>query len=224
VTIKGIFFDAADVLYRRPEPTSTYVSHLLEERGLSTELAEQDRMRQKALRSQAKRGQLSPDEYWDQALLLHGVAAPAERRALVDQINDYSDQVLPIPGSREALAGLKQRGFILGIVTDTIYPIERKKRWLDTVGVVEFIDVLACSTDLGMHKPDPAVYLDALRQVHLTPSESAFVGHDARELEGAHRAGMATVAVNYEPGAKADYYAPSLVGLLKVPIFGTAHT
>jgi HAD superfamily hydrolase (TIGR01509 family) len=224
VTIRGIFFDAADVLYRRPEPTRTYVSNLLKERGLSTELGEQDRMRQRALRSQAESGQIGPDEYWDQALLLHGVADPAERRALVDQINDYSDQVLPIPGGREALAGLKQRGFILGIVTDTVYPIERKRRWLNTVGVAEFIDVLACSTDLGMHKPDPAVYLAALRQAHLTPSESAFVGHDAGELGGAHRAGMATVAVNYEPGAMADYYAPSLAELLNVPIFRTAYT
>jgi FMN phosphatase YigB (HAD superfamily) len=57
----------------------------------------------------------------------------------------------------------------------------------------------------------------------LTPSESAFVGHDAEELEGAHKAGIATVAVNYEPGAIADYYAHSLVGLLDVPIFKKLH-
>jgi len=223
MTIKGIFFDAADVLYRRPERTSTYVSRLLTERGLSTEFSAQDRMRQKALRSQAKSGQLRADEYWDQLLLMHGVAAPEERRALAGKIIDYSDQVLPIPGGREALAGLKKRGFVLGIVTDTIYPIERKKRWLDTVGVAEFIDVLACSTALGAHKPEPAIYLNALQQAHLTPSESAFVGHAADELEGARRAGLATIAVYYEPGARADYYAGSLVDLLNVPIFGIAH-
>ena len=45
----------------------------------------------------------------------------------------------------------------------------------------------------------------------------------AEELEGAHKAGIATVAVNYEPGAIADYYARSLVGLLEVPIFKKLH-
>jgi FMN phosphatase YigB (HAD superfamily) len=119
---------------------------------------------------------------------------------------------------------LKQRGFKLGIVTDTIYPVERKMRWLDQVGVAEFIDVVACSTVVGAHKPDPAIYLDALRQAHLAPGESAFVGHHTEELDGARRAGMATVAVNYDPGAKADYFAASLVDLLNVPIFSKAHT
>ncbi len=34
--IKGIFFDAAGIFYRRPEPTRKYVSNLLQEKGLST--------------------------------------------------------------------------------------------------------------------------------------------------------------------------------------------
>jgi HAD superfamily hydrolase (TIGR01509 family) len=222
--IKGIFFDAAGVLYQRPESTGIHVSKLLSERGLSMELSPQDRARQEALHSQANRGHLGPVEYWDQVLLMVGVADPVERRALVSHIDEYSDNVLPIAGGREALAGLKQRGFLLGIVTDTIYPIERKMRWLDRAGVAEFVDVVACSTVVGAHKPDPAIYLDALQQAHLTPGESAFVGHDADELDGAHRAGIATVAVYYGPDAKADYYARSLVDLLNVPIFGTART
>ncbi len=219
MTIRGIFFDAADVLYYRPMPTDSYVLSLLAQKGYATELSIEDHRRDKALRSQAKSGRLSPDEYWDQLLLMRGVAAPEERRTLVAKINDYSNYVLPIPGGREALAGLKQRGFVLGIVTDTMYPIDWKMRWLDRVGVTEFIDVIACSTVLGAHKPDPAMYLNAVQQARLTPAESAFVGHDAEELAGARRAGMATVAVNYDPGASADYYARSLIELLDVPIF-----
>jgi HAD superfamily hydrolase (TIGR01509 family) len=219
MAIKGIFFDAAGVFYYRPVSTHDYALNLLKQEGYATELSVEDRMRQKALRSQANSGHLSPDEYWDQFLLMHGIAAPEERRTLVGKINDYSNHVLPIPGGREALAGLKQRGFVLGIVTDTMYPIEWKMCWLDQVGVAEFIDVVACSTVLGIHKPDPAMYLNALQQAHLTPDESAFVGHDAEELEGARKAGMATVAVNYDPGTKAEYYARSLVDLLNVPIF-----
>jgi len=219
VSIRGIFFDAAGVFYHRPRPTHEYVSDLLKERGLPTELSMKDRMRQKALRSQANCGRLSPSEYWDQVFLMHGVTAGKERRALISRMDDYSNNVLPIPGGREALAGLKQRGFILGIVTDTMYPIESKMRWLAKVGVAEFFDVVACSTVLGAHKPDPAMYLDALQRAHLAPSEAAFVGHDADELEGAHNAGMATVAVHHGAGAKADYCAESLVDLLSVPIF-----
>ncbi len=219
MTIRGIFFDAAGVLYHRPVSTDSYALNLLKQKGYATELSAEDRMRDEALRSRAKSGGLSPDEYWDQLLLMCGVAAPEERRTLVDKINDHSNHILPIPGGRKALAGLRQRGFVLGIVTDTMYPIECKMRWLNAVGVAEFIDVIACSTVLGAHKPDPAMYLSAVQQAHLMPGESAFVGHDAEELEGARKAGMATVAVNYDSGAIADYYARSLVDLLDVPIF-----
>ena len=184
------------------------------------DLPAEERLRQKKLRSQANMGQLSPDQYWGELLLMFGIADPEERQALVDQIHGHSDNVLPIPGGREALVGLKKRGFLLGIVTDTIYPIERKMGWLEQVGVAEFIDIVSCSTVVGAHKPEPAIYLDALRQAGLAPDEAAFVGHDADELDGAHRAGMATVAVHHEPGARADYYAQSLVDLLNIPIFG----
>jgi HAD superfamily hydrolase (TIGR01509 family) len=223
VAIRGIFFDAADIFYYRPMSTSEYALSLLKQMGYGTQPSVEGRLRQKALLSQANSGHISPDEYWDQFLLMRGVATLEERKILTGKINDYSDNVLPIPGGREALAGLKQRGFVLGIVTDTMHPIERKMRWLAQVGVAEFIDVVACSTVLGAHKPDPAMYLNALQQAHLTPSESAFVGHDAQELDGARQVGLATVAVNYDPGAVADYYARSLVDLLNVPIFQKPH-
>jgi HAD superfamily hydrolase (TIGR01509 family) len=224
MTIRGILFDAAGVFYDRPQPTRKYVARLLQEMGLSAEIPAKDQTRQKALRSQANRGHFGPSEYWDQVLLMLGVDSPVEREALVAKIDAYSDQVQTIPGGRKALAGLKQRGFVLGIVTDTIYPIGRKMRWLNQVGVAEFIDVVACSTVVGAQKPDPAIYLDALQQAHLRPYEAAFVGHAADELEGARSAGLATVAVLYEPDARADYYAESLVDLLNVPIFGQVHT
>lgn len=217
--IKGIFFDAADVFYRRSEPTENYALNLLQQEGFSAELSSADLKRQKTLLSQATEGRIGHEVYWDQFLLRHGVTNPEQRKTLVGQIVDYSNNVLPIPGGREALAGLRQRGFVLGIVTDTMYPLEWKMRRLDKVGVAEFIDVVACSTVLGAHKPDPAMYLNALQQARLTPSEAAFVGHDAGELAGARKVGIVTVAVNYAPGTKADYYARSLVDLLNVPIF-----
>jgi len=220
--IKGIFFDAGGVLYRRSEPTENYALNLLKQEGFSTDLSSEDIERKMALRTQANEGRVSYYAYWDQFLLMHGVTNPEQRKTLFGQIIDYSNSVLPIPGSKEALMGLKQRGFILGVVTDTMYPIEWKMRRLEKVGVAEFIDAVACSTVLGAHKPDPTMYLNALQQAHLTPSESAFVGHVTVELEGARKAGMMTVAVNYDPDAKADYYCKTMLDLLNVPIFQKA--
>jgi HAD superfamily hydrolase (TIGR01509 family) len=217
--IKGIFFDAAGVLYCRAGSTEAYAYELLKQGGLVTKLSPEDLARKTALRTQASEGRVGYAVYWDQFLLMHGVSDPERRKTLVGQITDYSNDVLPTPGVRETLAGLKRRGFVLGVVTDTMYPIEWKMRRLTKVGAAEFIDAIACSTVLGVHKPDPTMYLNAVQQTHLTPSESAFVGHATLELEGARQAGMMTVAVNYDPGANADYYCRSLLDLLNVPIF-----
>jgi len=217
--IKGIFFDAAGIFYSRPKPTGNYALNLLKQKGFSTEPSPEDLERQKDLRAEAGRGQVSYKAYWDQFLLMRGVTDPEQRKTLARQIVNYSNSVIPVPGGREVLAGLKQRGFILGVVTDTMYPLEWKMLRLAKVGVAEFMDVVACSTVLGAHKPDPSMYSNALQQAHLTPDEAAFVGHDARELEGARKAGMATVAVNYGLEAKADYYCKSLLDLLNVPMF-----
>jgi HAD superfamily hydrolase (TIGR01509 family) len=217
--IKGIFFDAADVFYYRPSSTTQFALDLLAQHGYRTELSARQKDQQQHLHVQATEGRTTHETFWDNDLQMHGVDVLELRQTLTKQILDYANRVLAIPGGREALAGLQRRGFVLGIITDTMYPLEWKMNWLAQVGVAEFIDVVACSTVLGIHKPNPAIYLNALQQAHLTPGESAFVGHDAGELEGAHQAGIATVAVNHDPAAKADYYARSLIDLLDVPIF-----
>jgi len=219
--IRGIFFDANGVLYDRRESPGRYVAETLAERGYPTELAAAEKARLRDLREQAHVGRVSPDTYWDVYLSAHGVATPDERAALVPRIIEKAHEVVALPGAAPTLAELKRRGFILGIVTDTMYPLEWKVTWLTRIGVAEFVDAITCSTDVGVHKPDPAIYLRALAQAGrgLVPSESAFVGHDSRELEGARRAGMITVAVHHDPDAMADYYARTLPELLRLPIF-----
>ncbi len=221
--LKGVLFDAAGVLYERPQSTGRFVADRLRERGLPAELAGQDRQRQMALRSEASRGHIGPEEYWDRVLRMHGIDDAEERGALVAAIDRHSDDVRPMPGCRATLAGLKQRGLILCIVTDTMHSLERKMQWLATAGVAPWIDFVACSTALGVQKPDPAIYLDALRQAGLVADEAAFVGHDAGELDGARAVGLTTIAVNYDPGARADYYLDSLTDLLKVPVLRGTH-
>ncbi len=217
--IKGIFFDAAGVFYDRNESTAALAKRRLAELGYPIELSAECQVRTKLLHVQATEGRISHGHYWDQLLKMHAVQDDDLRAMLVKEILAQTFQVFPYPGGREAMAGLQERGFILGIVTDTIYPVEWKMKWLDQVGVAEFIKIVACSTSLGAHKPQPAMYLYAVRQAELAPETAAFVGHDAGELEGARRAGLSTVAVNYGPEAQADFYADSLLGLLEVPIF-----
>jgi FMN phosphatase YigB (HAD superfamily) len=217
--IKGIFFDAADVFYERYESTAAFATRLLEQLGFAARVSEPEIARQKEAHLQATDGRITHEMYWDEFLRMRGVVDPAQRKILGRRVAEQANNVVAIPGGRAAMSGLKQRGFVLGIITDTIYPVEWKMNWLASVGIAEFVDLVSCSSKIGAHKPNPEIYLDALRQARLSPEQAAFVGHDARELQGAQRVGMKTVAVNHNSDAQADYYARSLEDLLNVPIF-----
>ncbi len=220
--LKGIFFDAHGVLYDREQPTAEYTEALLVSSGYAALLTPVDAVQARELRDRATEGRITHEAYWDQVLKWRGVAAPAARSEFTRRILEQTRDVYGYPGTRDALLGLKQRGFRLGIITDTMYPLSWKMEWLRQAGVADLIEVIACSSELGVHKPDPAIYLNAMQQAGLTPAESGFVGHDARELRGATHAGMTTVAVHYDPDAVAQYYAGSLLGLLDVPVFQRA--
>ena len=217
--IKAIFFDAAGILYTRGGHTEEYALNLLVKNGFSTDLTTDQMLRQMELKSQANEGTITHDTYWDEFLKMRGVTNPQQRKDFSKEIIDYSNAILPIPGAREALMKMKQKGILLGIITDTMYPVEWKMRRLEKAGVAEFIEIVACSTVIGAHKPDPAVYAYAIEQGKLTKEESAFVGHLGSELEGAKNAGMVTIAVDHDLDAKADYYCHTLKDILDLPVF-----
>lgn len=217
--IKGIFFDAAGVLYKRSTPTADFAMELLKKENFADSVTVEENENLARMRVEASKGGTSHEVYWHQFLLFHGVKSLQQRTDMIKLIVDYSNSVDPVPGCRDTLLELRNRGFKMGIISDTIYPLEWKMTRLAKAGVADLIDIVACSTDLGMHKPDPAFYRYAVDQAALTPGETAFVGHDIKELRGARRAGMMTVAVFYDPGARADYYCQVINEMLEIPEF-----
>jgi hypothetical protein len=68
---------------------------------------------------------------------MRGVTNAEQRKSLVGQIIDYSNDVLPTPGGRSA-GGYQTARFVLGIVRYNV-SLEWKMRRLTKVGVAEFI-------------------------------------------------------------------------------------
>jgi HAD superfamily hydrolase (TIGR01509 family) len=168
--------------------------------------------------SKANEGNISHEAYWDQFLSMRNVQNSQLRKDITTKIITYSNDVQPVKGAAATLKKLKEWGLVLGIITDTMYPLEWKMRRLEKAGVAEFIDIVSCSTELGAHKPDPAVYSYALQQAKLTVDEAAFVGHMGIELAGAHQVGMTTIAIDHDEGAIADFYCNSISDLLNLAI------
>lgn len=201
--VRGVIFDAGDLLYYREEKGTKFATFLME---LGMQVSPNHSEMKKAIEHKAYRGQVSHDEYRESIVRLYGVTDPEHvergKKALIDD----DANVTFFDGVPETLLKLKDQGYLLGIVTDTANSISAKLSWFERGGFGHVWDSIISSMDLGVRKPDPMIYQAALRQLGLEPSQTVFVGHRSYELEGARGIGMPTIAFNYDQDAVADLY------------------
>jgi len=213
--IKAILFDGNGVIYYRPGGnTLSLAAQILAEAGHSARLEGIKEPSWKEVEHAAFTGRISKWAYWDSLLQRLGVRDPEERKRISARLAEAVARVCLMEGAAETLAKLKERGIKCGMVTDTYHQPSEKMAWLRQLGVARFFDVVVCSTELGVRKPDARMYLTALDRMGHEPAEAAFVGHSRRELAGARRVGLLSLAFRPDEGAKGDYVIHQLVELL----------
>lgn len=213
--IKALFFDAGDILYFRPVKNSN-LNKFLKSKNLKPDSnLETEKIRLKEL---AFTGQIKRHDYYEQIIRLYGITDPNDIAEGVDAISKDDESVEIINGVPETIRSLKQRGFYLGIITDTAMPFSRKLSWFEQYGFGDVWDAIISSRELGMRKPEPSMYEVALSQVGISPNQAVFIGHKQSELDGARNVGMHTIAFNYEENAQAEYYINQFPELLKIDI------
>ena len=119
---------------------------------------------------------------------LHQIGISNANHALGEGI--YEALRIRIPNSRvlfddtfSTLAALKQRGYILGVVTNRHYGGSPFHEDLQTMGLLDYFayEPMAISADLGICKPNPDIFMHALNRLSVQPEEAAMVG-DSRKL------------------------------------------
>ena len=138
----------------------------------------------------------SPFERAVAALASMGVkdrAAAAEVARL--DIETIQASVFYYDGACEALAGLRERGFQLGLISNatatTAFAVSSLK-------LRDKLDVLVFSYESGLVKPDPAIFELALRRASCPPAEALFVGDGANgELDAAASFGMGALCLDH---------------------------
>lgn len=95
--------------------------------------------------------------------------------------------------ARETLLSLKDRGFRLGVVSNT-GSREQIVRLLIKGGLIELLDVVVTSQELGVKKPHPLIFKYTEALLGIKGREIAYVGNDpVADVEGAKNAGWIAV-------------------------------
>jgi len=112
---------------------------------------------------------------------------------------DRDGRRVPRPDARETIIELSRRGYILGIIANTITETEIPD-WMETDGVTEYFKAVVLSSKVGYRKPMPEIYWEAARRVGIAPENCAYVGDNPiRDVEGTRKAGFGMMILFSEP-------------------------
>jgi putative hydrolase of the HAD superfamily len=102
-----------------------------------------------------------------------------------------------------ALTNLKERGLILGLISN----VERDiNPMLNELGLSSWLNVVVTSQESGFVKPQPEIFHEALRRAKVKASEAVYVGDQYQvDVIGANQAGMKGVLLDrYDYSDKVD--------------------
>lgn len=127
------------------------------------------------------------------------------------------------PDTLVVLDTLRDQGYRLGLITNSMMPMWMRDAELRAFGLLDYFDVRLSSGDAGYIKPHPQIYFAALAQLDLQPPQAIFVGdRPGNDIAGANAAGLTSVLLtpphlNYElNGVTPDHIITSLSDLLPV--------
>ena len=94
------------------------------------------------------------------------------------------------------LAALKERGYLLGVVSNRHYGSTPFHEDLREMGLLDYIELrhMAISADLGIRKPNPNIFLHALNSLGASAEEAVMVGDSLRgDITGANRLNILSI-------------------------------
>jgi len=163
--------------------------------------------RYKVLRKQAKEKliEASEKEMWTKWMLPD---FPAETIAplsgkLTRLWRDCDGRRVPREDVRETVIELSKRGYLLGIIANTITETEIPD-YLETDGLTGYFKAVVLSSKLGIRKPNPEIYWEAARRMGVEPAKCIYVGDNpVRDVEGTRAAGYGMFILFFEPATQA---------------------
>jgi putative hydrolase of the HAD superfamily len=150
-------------------------------------------------------------EHFLEALELSPASFGEEALAELEHV--YANAAVAIPpklvdGADETVVALKERGFRLGLISNTgRTPGYALRSVLDNLGLGASLDVMLFSNEHGQCKPQASIFEELRRALDVRFDEMMFVGDNLyADVHGAQRLGMR--AVHFVPPVRGTAVAP----------------
>ncbi|REE94561.1 putative hydrolase of the HAD superfamily [Paenibacillus taihuensis] len=123
---------------------------------------------------------------WDNKL-----EKPAHHELMAYYEEHYVSNAVLMHEANEVIAHARTK-YKVGMITNGRTPIQYGK--IDQLGIRDSFDFIIVSEEAGVNKPDPQIFALATSKLGLRADECLYIGdHPVNDIEGASKAGMATI-------------------------------
>lgn len=125
------------------------------------------------------------------------VADPVLVGKCIDQVMRASlHDLRPVPGSRELVRALHERGFRLGVISSAVF--HPFLEWsLEQFGIADCFEFVITSASAGFYKSSPRIYEHALNLAGVEALHALHIGDSPRwDVTMANSVGMSTILLN----------------------------
>jgi putative hydrolase of the HAD superfamily len=200
--IKAVFFDLYHTLIEYAPPREETLAVALRRFGIKQTPANLRRSiiagdeyfyQQAAQKSLSKRTETERHVFWAtyQTIVLKeaGVEPKPELvSAILNDMNSTKYELILFDDVMPALTSLESRGIILGLVSNVDRDVSSL---LDKLSIGSRLKIKLTSCEVGFTKPDPAIFLEAVRRSGMTGSETLYIGDQYQiDVLGARAAGL----------------------------------
>mgnify|MGYP001377410069 CR=1 FL=1 len=212
---KAVFFDAGDTLLTIPDAQAVLTDFLAKRRIAVTEEDVRNSLREALDRFYVRKerdpeAKSSPDaerRFWTELYRFVLQRLGLERHVTADEIHAWCHELYDVyldpalyalfDDVKPTLERLKAEGFRIGIVSNfasALRDILRDK------GILHYFDPLIISAEVGVEKPNPAIFRLGLERAGLAAHEVLYVGdHETNDVWAPGRVGIASVRIKRYP-------------------------
>lgn len=194
--IKAVLFDFDETLQDRTEAFEGYMDEFFD--TFCADISEDEREKRKQdMRITGNGGYVNRIKWYSQLCEMWNWSNAPSAKVLAEHYDTvFGDYDVIFPDSPKLLQELRDRGYIVGIITNGPSILQHHK--LDTSGLRKYFDIVVVSGDLDIHKPDPEIFTYTADKLGVKPEECIYVGDNpVNDIQGATGAGMKAIRMNY---------------------------
>lgn len=190
--LKAVLFDLDNTLYPEEQFVVSGFRAVAQTLGERLNLSA-DTLFQKMLKTLRDHGR---GKVFDRLLEEFQIDSAKWLPTLVQVYRSHQPLIFLSPGVTAALRSLKDRGVKIGLVTDGLASVQRRK--IAALGLDSVMDVIVCTEELGRgsRKPSTSPFEVALQLLNVPPGAAAYVADDvSKDFAGPNRLGMKSVQI-----------------------------